>query len=73
MLMYRRTYILEVIGYSDADFSGCVASRKSMSGYIFKLADGAVSWRSVKQILTATSIWKPSSYLVLRLVRMVYG
>ena len=46
MLMYRRTYSLEVIGYSDADFAGCVDSRKSTSGYIFKLADGAVSWRS---------------------------
>ena len=26
-----------------------------MSGYIFKLADGVVSWRNVKQTLTATS------------------
>ena len=43
MLMYRRTYSLEVIGYSDADFAGCVDSRKSTSDYIFKLADGAVS------------------------------
>ena len=55
MLMYRRTYSLEVIGYSNADFVGCVDSRKSTSGHIFKLADGAVSWRSVKQTLTATS------------------
>ena len=55
MLMYRRTYSLEVNGYSDADFTGCVDSQKSTSGYIFKLADGAVSWRSAKQTLTATS------------------
>ena len=55
MLMYRRTYSFEVIGYSDADFAGCVDSRKSTSGYIFKLADGVVSWRSAKQTLTATS------------------
>ena len=55
MLMYRRTDSLEVIGYSDSDFVGCVDSRKSTSGYIFKLADGAVSWRSAKQTLTATS------------------
>ena len=55
MHMYRRTYSLEVIGYSDAGFAGCVDSRKSTSGYIFKLADGAVSWRSAKQTLTATS------------------
>ena len=44
-----------MISYSDADFAGCVDSRKLASGYIFKLADGAVSWRSAKQTLTATS------------------
>ena len=55
MLMYRRTYSLEVIGYSDSGFSGCIDSRKSTSGYIFKLVDGAISWRSAKQTLTATS------------------
>ena len=55
MLMYRRTDSLEVIGYSDSDFAGCVDSRKSTFGHIFKLANGDVSWRSAKQTLTATS------------------
>ena len=55
MLMFRHTDSLEVVGYSDADFAGCVDSRKSTSGYIFMLADGAVSWRSAKQSLIATS------------------
>ncbi|RVW78659.1 Cytochrome P450 89A2 [Vitis vinifera] len=54
-LMYRRTSNLEVVGYSDSNFVGCVDSRKSTSGYIFILADGAISWRSVKQTLIATS------------------
>ena len=48
MLMYRRTNSLVVIGYSDSNFASCVDSRKSTSGYIFKLADGAISWRSAK-------------------------
>ncbi|RVW64595.1 Retrovirus-related Pol polyprotein from transposon TNT 1-94 [Vitis vinifera] len=39
----------------DSDFAGCVDSRKSISRYIFMLADGAISWRSVKQTMTATS------------------
>ena len=43
MLMYKPTYSLEVIGYSDLGFAGCVDSRKSTSGYIFKLDDGVVS------------------------------
>lgn len=46
---------LEVIGYSDSDFAGCVDSRKSTSGYTFMMVGGAVSWRSAKQTLIATS------------------
>ncbi|XP_074299962.1 secreted RxLR effector protein 161-like [Silene latifolia] len=55
MLMFRRTENIEVVGYSDSDYAGCIDSRKSTSGYVFMLADGAASWRSVKQTLTATS------------------
>jgi len=44
-----------VISYSDIDFAGCVDSYKSTSGYIFMMAGGAISWRSVKQTLTVTS------------------
>ncbi|KAL4354134.1 hypothetical protein GQ457_06G003750 [Hibiscus cannabinus] len=55
MLTYKRSDHLEVVGYSDSDFVGCVDSRKSTSGYIFMFASGAISWRSVKQTLTATS------------------
>ena len=46
---------LEVVGYLNSDFAGCVDSHKSTSGYIFILAGGAISWRSVKQTMTATS------------------
>ena len=48
MLVYKQTYSLEAIGYSDLDFVGFVDSRKSTSGYIFKIANGAVFWRNVK-------------------------
>ena len=51
MLSYRRSDRLEVIGYSEVDFVGCLDSRKSTSGYIFLLANWAISWRSVKQTL----------------------
>jgi len=43
MLMYRQIDCLEVIGYSDSNYDGCIDSRKSTSGYIFMLAGGAVS------------------------------
>ena len=52
--MYRRTNNLEIIGYSDSDFVGCVDSRKSTSGYIFMFTGGVVSLRSVKHTLIAT-------------------
>ena len=44
-----------VTGYSDSNFAGCLDSRKSTSGYIFILAGGAISWKSVKQTLVTSS------------------
>ncbi|RVW61151.1 Retrovirus-related Pol polyprotein from transposon TNT 1-94 [Vitis vinifera] len=35
MLTYRRSSHLEIVGYSDSDFAGCLDSRRSTSGYIF--------------------------------------
>ncbi|XP_042983339.1 secreted RxLR effector protein 161-like [Carya illinoinensis] len=55
ILMYRRTDNLQVIGYSNSDFTGCIDSRKSTSKYIFLMADEAVSWRNTKQTLIAIS------------------
>ena len=47
MLTYRRSSHLEIVGYSNSDFAGCLDSRRSTSSYIFMLAGGAVSWKSV--------------------------
>nr|XP_033517251.1 secreted RxLR effector protein 161-like [Nicotiana tomentosiformis] len=55
MLMYNRLDNFEVIVYSDSIFVGCIDSRKSTSRYIFMLAGGAISWKSAKTTLTATS------------------
>jgi hypothetical protein len=55
MLIFRESDNLEVVGYSDADFAGCVDTKKSTSGYIFTIAGGAISWKSSKQTLTASS------------------
>ncbi|KAL4283434.1 hypothetical protein GQ457_16G021540 [Hibiscus cannabinus] len=55
MLTYRKSDHLEVVGYSDSDFAGCQDSRKSTSGYIYLLAGGAISWKSAKQTLVASS------------------
>ena len=43
ILMYKRTDNLEVIGYSDSDYAGCIDSRKSTPRYVFMLTSGVVS------------------------------
>ena len=55
MLTYKRSDHLKVIGYSDSDFAGCVDTRKSTFGYLFQLAEGAISWKSAKQSVIAAS------------------
>ncbi|XP_040867759.1 secreted RxLR effector protein 161-like [Glycine max] len=55
MLTYKRSDQLEITGYSDSDFAGCLDSLRSTSGYIFMLAGGVVSWHSAKETLTTSS------------------
>uniref|UniRef100_A0A2N9EWH4 Integrase catalytic domain-containing protein n=1 Tax=Fagus sylvatica TaxID=28930 RepID=A0A2N9EWH4_FAGSY len=50
-----RSDLFEVVGYADADYAGYADDLKSTSGYVFMLARGAISWKSVKQTLTASS------------------
>ena len=44
----------ELYGYSDADWAGDVDTRRSTSGYVFKI-DASVSWSSRKQVTVARS------------------
>uniref|UniRef100_A0A6N2LRF5 Integrase catalytic domain-containing protein n=1 Tax=Salix viminalis TaxID=40686 RepID=A0A6N2LRF5_SALVM len=54
-LTYRRSDNIEIVGYSDSDYAGCIDSRKLTFGYLFLLAGGAVSWKCGKQSVIATS------------------
>lgn len=42
-------------GYSDVDWDGSKQSRKSTSGYVFLVAEEAISLKSRKQAIIATS------------------
>ncbi|KAL0440046.1 UNVERIFIED_CONTAM: hypothetical protein Slati_2487600 [Sesamum latifolium] len=42
-------------GYSDASFQSNDDDAKSQSGFVFKLNDGVVAWKSSKQATTADS------------------
>ncbi len=54
-IMYDGSKQKSIVGYSDADWGGCVTSRKSTSGNVFLVSGGAVSWRSKKQTCVALS------------------
>ena len=56
---------VNLVGYSDADWGGCLESRKSTSGFVFKLCGGAISWCSRKQTVVATSTCE-AEYLALK-------
>ena len=49
MLIYKHVQDLQLVRYLDSDFAGYQDEKKSTTGYIFKLAGGAVSWKSEKQ------------------------
>ncbi|XP_070020311.1 secreted RxLR effector protein 161-like [Nicotiana sylvestris] len=55
MLIYRRSKHLEVVGYPDSDFIGCIDTKKSTFSYLFQLAEGEISWKCAKQYVIATS------------------
>ncbi|MCO5553380.1 hypothetical protein L7F22_006901 [Adiantum nelumboides] len=46
---------LELTGFCDSNMAGDVDTRKSTSGYVFTLAEGAVSWCSRLQKIVALS------------------
>lgn len=51
-------------GWVDADLAGCLDSRCSMTGYIFKMGDSIVDWQS-KQQATASPSTLESEYMAM--------
>ena len=46
---------LQLEGYTDADWAGDLDERRSTSGFVFLLGNGAISWSSKKQTCIALS------------------
>jgi hypothetical protein len=55
VLWYPKGSTFDLIGYSDADWAGCMIDRKSTSGTYQFLGRSLVSWASKKQNLVALS------------------
>lgn len=54
-LTYGIDKSLDAIGYCDSDWASCRETRKSTEGFVFLIGGGAVTWRSKKQTVVATS------------------
>jgi len=54
-ILYRDCDISDIRGFSDADYAGDVNTRRSTTGYLFALADGAITWASKRQTTVSLS------------------
>ena len=54
-LHYTRSIDPTLVGYADAGYRSDPATSKSQTGYVFLRHGAALSWKSVKQTITATS------------------
>ncbi|MCI25689.1 hypothetical protein A2U01_0046880, partial [Trifolium medium] len=54
-LLYENKGNTQVVGYSDADWAGSPADRRSTSGYCVLIGGNLISWRSKKQNIVARS------------------
>ena len=54
-LLYRTGTATQLVGYTDVDWAGNAADRRSTSGYAFSLESAAIAWNSKKQPTVALS------------------
>jgi hypothetical protein len=53
-ITYRRSR-LPLQGFTDADYANDLSTRRSTTGFMFKMAGGPISWRSKLQVTVALS------------------
>ncbi|KAL5560213.1 hypothetical protein UlMin_036424 [Ulmus minor] len=67
MLTYRWTNNLDIVGFYDANFGGCVDDKKSTTGYIFMMAGGAAEHMACYEA-TCNAMWLQNFILALGVI-----
>ncbi|GAU43894.1 hypothetical protein TSUD_399420 [Trifolium subterraneum] len=57
-LFFRRDSQLQLLGFTDVDWAGCLDSRRYTSGYCFFLGSSLISWRAKKQHTVARNSYE---------------
>ena len=53
--LFKLATLIQLEGYTDADWAGYKVDQRSTSGFVFSLESGAISWSSKKQPTVALS------------------
>ena len=54
-ILYKIAMPIRLEGYTNADWAGYKADRRSTSRFVFSLSSGAISWSSKKKLIIALS------------------